>query len=415
LLTRGAESRTLPTDMPMRTAENISFPVGVAYVLPGLGRGGTEKHVLDLASRLDRHRFEPCVISTAGGGAMEEELTGRGIPVRILDYRGLSLHPSRALPLSGEARAFFRSFARILTEYRVSVLHTYLPAANVLGMAAAVRHRTRVRIVSKRALCRYKEGHFVYSVFEDLANLAADAVMVNSRAVAEDVRRSERFVEGKMFLVHNGVDIPGNTAGGGRPPIPPDLRLPAGTLPIACIANLHAYKGHKDLVDGASLVVKTFPQARFLLVGRDGGEGEALRRRIANQGLEGKVLLTGPRTDVDVILAASEFVVHPSHEEGFSNVILEAMGAGKAVVATRVGGNPEAVVDGRTGLLVPPGESDALASAILELLRDPERAVTMGRAGMERARDLFPLEAMVTAVEETYLRLLEGGIPSHRV
>lgn len=400
---------------PMHAAENISFPVGVAYVLPGLGRGGTEKHVLDLASRLDRRRFNPCVISTAGGGVMEEELTGRGVPVRILDYRGLSLHPSRALALFREARGFFRSFESILTEHRVSVLHTYLPAANVLGMAAAVRNRTRVRLVSKRALCRYKEGHFVYSIFEDLSNLAADAVMVNSRAVAEDVRRSERFVEGKMFLVHNGVDIPGDTPGGGRPPIPPDLGLEAGTLPIACIANLHAYKGHKDLVDGASLVVQSFPQVRFLLVGQDGGAGDSLRRRIASQGLEGKVLLPGPRTDVGVILAASEFVVLPSHEEGFSNVILEAMGAGKAVVATRVGGNPEAVIDGRTGLLVPPGDSCTLASAILELLRDPKRAETMGRAGRERARELFSLEDMVTAVEETYLRLLEGGILSRRI
>ena len=387
----------------------------MAYVLPGLSRGGTEKHVLDLASHLDRRRFSPRVVSTAGGGAMEAEMTGRGIPVHILDYRGLSLHLSRALPLSREARGFFRSFERILADHRISVLHTYLPAANVMGMAAAIRNRTRVRIVSKRALCRYKEGHFVYSVFEDLSNLAADAVLVNSRAVAEDVLRSERFVEGKMFLVHNGVDIPRDTPGGERPPIPPDLGLPTGTLPIACVANLYPYKGHKDLVDGASIVVKTIPQARFLLVGQDGGAGEALRRMIASQGLEKKVLLPGARTDVDVILAASEFVVHPSHEEGFSNVILEAMGAGKAVVATRVGGNPEAVSDGETGLLVPPGDPGALASAILELLRDPERADAMGRAGRERARERFSMEAMVTAVEETYLQLLEGETLSRRI
>ena len=209
----------------MLAAENISFPVGVAYVLPGLGRGGTEKHVLDLSSHLDRRLFKPCVISTAGGGAMEEALTGHGIPVNILDYRGVSLHPSRALPLFRDARDFFRSFAQILVEHRVSVLHTYLPAANVLGMAAATWDRTRVRIVSKRALCRYKEGHTLYSHFEDLANLAADAVMVNSLAVAEDVRRTERFVEGKMFLVYNGLDLLGKhlTADTGRSPTTSDL------------------------------------------------------------------------------------------------------------------------------------------------------------------------------------------------
>ena len=399
----------------MLDAENISFPVGVAYVLPGLGRGGTEKHVLDLASRLDRSRFNPCVISTSGGGAMEEELAVRGIPVHILDYPGLSLHPSRALDLIRETTVFFRSFNRILSEHRVTVLHAYLPAANVLGMAAAARNRTRVRIVSKRALCGYKKGHFVYSVFENLSNLAADAVMVNSRAVAEDVRRSERFVEGKVFLVHNGVEIPGDSPGRGRPPIPPDIGLQDDTLPIACVGNLHAYKGHMDLVDGASLVAKFFPGVKFLLVGGDSGAGEALRRRIAGLGLDGKVLLLGPRTDVGDILAASEFVVHPSHEEGFSNVILEAMGAGKAVVATSVGGNPEAVIDGCTGLLVPPGDSGALASAILELLRDPMRAERMGSAGRDRARELFSIEEMVTAIEETYLRLLRNQALARRI
>jgi starch synthase len=96
-------------------------------------------------------------------------------------------------------------------------------------------------------------------------------------------------------------------------------------------------------------------------------------------------------------------------------VILEAMGAGKAVVATRVGGNPEAVSDGETGLLVPPQNPVALASAIIELLRDPGRAEAMGRAGMERARERFSLSAMVTAVEETYLELLEGRPLSRRI
>jgi len=346
---------------------------------------------------------------------LEEEMTRRGIPVHILDYRGLSLHPSRALPLSREVLGFFRSFARILAEHKISVLHAYLPAANVLGMAAAAWSRTRVRIVSKRALCRYKEGHPVYSIFEDLANLAADAVMVNSRAVAEDVRRTERFADGKMFLVYNGKGIPEEARDGAPAALPADLGLDESALPVTYVANLREDKAHLCLVDAAKTVVAAVPEARFLLVGREDREAAPVRARIRALGLGRHVVLTGSRKDVPAILRSTRVVAHPGEQEGLSNAILEAMAAGVPVVASRAGGNPEAVSDGETGLLVPPGDSGALASAILELLRDPGRVETMGRAGRERARKLFSLEGMVTAVEETYLELLEGRPLSRRL
>lgn len=178
----------------MHETRKGSTPIGVAYVLPGLGRGGTEKHVLELASRIGGSRFAPCVISTAEDATLSEEFVARGIPVYRLPYRGLSLHPSRFFPLLLDAVRFFRDFARVLKERRIWIVHAYLPAACVLAMAATLGRGTRVRIVSKRALCRYKEGHPVYSFFEDLANLVADAVMVNSRAVAEDARRDRKSV-----------------------------------------------------------------------------------------------------------------------------------------------------------------------------------------------------------------------------
>jgi glycosyltransferase involved in cell wall biosynthesis len=361
----------------MRAAKSISFPVGVAYVLPGLGSGGTEKHVLELASRIDRRRFTPRIVSTAGGGAMEGNLAARDIPVHLLDYRGLSLHPSKGVRLCRDAREFFRSFARILEEHRIAVLHAYLPAANVLGMAAALRCRTRVRIVSKRALCRYKEGHPVYSFFENLANLAANAVMVNSRAVAEDVRRTERFVEGKMFLAYNGMETPAEGREDAPKALPADLGLDETALPVTYVANIREDKAHRCLVEAARVVVSAVPAVRFLLVGREDREAAAVRARIGELALEGHVLLTGPRGDVPAILRASRLVAHPGEQEGLSNAILEAMAEGVPVVASRAGGNPETVVDGKTGLLVPPGDPGALASAILELLHDTERAEAM--------------------------------------
>jgi glycosyltransferase involved in cell wall biosynthesis len=383
-------------------------------VVPGLGRGGTEKHVLDLAARLDRGKFSPFVISTGGGGPLEENLRSLGVPTHILEFRGLSIHPGNAAGYLRDARSFFREFAAVLGSHRAAIVHSYLPAANILGTFAGVVARTPVKIVSKRGLCQYKEGHPLFSFFEDVANLSSDAILVNSLAVEKDVRRTERFLGRKVFLIYNGIDpeVP-------RPATVESL-IPGFAWreddPVVCyVANFFPYKGHRDLVDAARTVVEACPRARFLLVGRDAGEMGPVRDRIESHGLSGNVLMTGERGDAARIIASSTLVAHPSHTEGFPNTILEAMAAGKPVVATDAGGIPEAVGDGVTGIIVPVGNAGKMADALLALLRDPGRAEAMGRAGRERAVERFSLAAMVMAVEETYLELLEGRPLSRRV
>jgi glycosyltransferase involved in cell wall biosynthesis len=383
-------------------------PIGVAYVLPGLGRGGAEKHVRDLIARIDRRKFSPCAVSTAGTGSMEKEFAALGIPVHALEYRGISLKPGRAGPLLRDARKFFRDFSDILKTRKVRIVHSYLPAANILGTMVAAARRVPVKIVSKRALCRYKEGHPVYSFLENLANAKADAIMVNSLAVAEDVRRTERFCGRKIFLVYNGVAAAGTPRSPDPRPAPADLGLPPGSVLVTYVANLREDKAHLCLVDAARTVTKIFPDLRFLFVGHKGTEAGAVKERILALGLDDRVLLTGPRNDVEEILAASSVVAHPGEQEGFSNAILEAMAAGLPVVAASAGGNPEAVADGETGLLVPPGDAHAFAEAILGLLRDPSRARELGEAGRRRARELFSMERMVSGIENTYLELIEG-------
>lgn len=312
------------------------------------------------------------------------------------------------------AASFFRRIVGILRKERIDILHTYLPAANVLGSAAGLFAGTRIKIVSKRALCQHKEGHPVYSFFENLSNLAADALMVNSFSVAEDVRRTERFCERKMFLVYNGVD-PADEPVRGEPVLPPpDLFLPPDTILLSYIAHLREEKGHRCLIEAAPMVFASFPTARLLLVGREDTAAPEVRRRIDTMGLTGRVILTGPRRDVPRILKSSRLVVHPG-AEGFSNAILEAMAAGVPVVAARVGGNREAVVDGETGFLVPPGDAGAFAEAIRKILHDPSLARRMGEAGRRRVKEHFSLDRMVANVEKTYGELIAGRQLSCRV
>ena len=195
---------------PRRTAIERKKPIGIAYVLPGLGYGGTEKHVRDLSARLDRARFSPILICTGGNDLLPRELDGWDIPVYPLHYRGASVHPGKALPLARDAVSFFRSFRRILAKHRTGIVHAYLPAANILGMIASSFAGIRVRIVSKRALCRYKDGHSVYSFFENLANLAADVILVTfiggtegtqlDRVVIDGDKKGDGLTEGDAFL-----------------------------------------------------------------------------------------------------------------------------------------------------------------------------------------------------------------------
>ncbi|MGB3400304.1 MAG: glycosyltransferase, partial [Candidatus Deferrimicrobiaceae bacterium] len=283
------------------------YPVGVAYVMPNFEQGGTEKHVLELAAGLDRRKFAPIAVATSAGGSLEESFRTRGVPVHILPFPGIPLgpHPVRTARSIRRAAGYFSAFSGILREGRVAIVHSYLPVSNILGTAAGWIGRVPVRIVSKRGLCRYKVGHPVQTVLEDLANLLADAVLVNSSAVAEEVRRHERFLGGKIRRIYNGI---GATSASPEPigRLFPELAGQDDGPVVVCVANLFPYKGHRDLVTAARIVADGLPGVRFLLVGRDAGEEEKVRALIGSLGLDRHVFLTGPRTDVPRILSSVE-------------------------------------------------------------------------------------------------------------
>lgn len=388
-------------------------PVTVAYLLPRLEMGGTEKHVRDLAGGLDRGRFRPVVIATAEGGPLESVFTGLGVPVHILGYRGFTRRRGQIVRRAWAALASIRTLADTLLGEDTAIVHAYLPAANVLGaIAGRLAGKPRI-IVSKRGLCNYKKDRPFLAFFENVANLASAAVLANSDAVGKAVLASERFCRGKIRVIRNGIDGSAFLPGEGGPrrtmaQLCPNLPLGPGSLAILYVANLFPYKGHLDLVAAASPVVSLFPQAHFLLAGREEGAGTEVRRSIDALGLSGNVHLLGPRDDVPSLMEATDIVVHPSHEEGFSNTILEAMAAGKAIVATDVGGIPEAVLDGETGILVPPGNPKRLAEGMLSLLRDPAKGQALGEAGRKRVQEHFSVQAMVRETEEMYTEILRG-------
>jgi glycosyltransferase involved in cell wall biosynthesis len=187
------------------------------------------------------------------------------------------------------------------------------------------------------------------------------------------------------------------------------LQIPDDALVITVIANLIAYKGHRDLVDALALIRDQLPQPwRLLAIGRDDGIGGDLKAQAQSLGLGDNIRWLGERGDVDELLSASDMFNLPSHQEGFSNALLEAMAARLPVVATAVGGNADAVVAGETGSLVPVRDPRALAAAILRLAQDPDLRASFGEAGRRRVEQRFSLQACVDRYERLYRALGEA-------
>jgi glycosyltransferase involved in cell wall biosynthesis len=240
----------------------------------------------------------------------------------------------------------------------------------------------------------------------------ADAVVTNAEAVAGRLR-AEGWDGARIEVINNGFvppAAPPDAAAG--PGIRDELGIPPGAPVVGAVCRLHPVKRLGDLLEAAALLAPRHPEARVVIVGPLTGSpvfeacARELRRLAARLGLGRRVILTGARTDVPRILAELTVSVLPSESEGLSNTLLESMAAGVPVVATAVGGTPEVVEDGISGLLVPPADPASLAAAIGCLLEAPRMAAAIGAAGRRRVADRFGLERMVEATTRLYQRLL---------
>ena len=232
-------------------------------------------------------------------------------------------------------------------------------------------------------------------------------------AISEGIRQvllAEGLPAAKLRLVRSAVDIAQIPAACRRPPVCARLGvLPSARL-VGVAAQLIPRKGHRFLVEALAPVCKDFPELQVLFFGQ-GPEAANLNRQIRQAGLESRVRLCGFRDDLPEILPCLEVLVHPALREGLGVALLQAASAGVPVIASRVGGIPEAVRDGHTGLLVPPGEVAALRAALVRLLRDPLLGRRLGQAGRRRMRAHFSPEVMVAGNLAVYRELLSEALP----
>ena len=364
----------------------------ILYAIGSLVLGGSEKQMALLIKHLDQLNFNCHLFVLQPVGPLNKFL--RTTNVKIYDGGYLS-EKSTVAKILLLLRAQIR-LCRIILKIRPDIIHAYLPLTNFMGSVAGRILKVPLIITSKRALGTYQDRYRGSRIFDITSFRLSTRVTVNSKAVGEDTIKRDRGNADKIRLIYNGVELTEFTSGNfKRIKIREALHIDPDKKIIITIANLIPYKGHIDLLKAATLVTEQFPGSQFLLVGEDRGVRSNLVKLAQELGIVNHILFLDRRDDISDLMAASDISVISSHEEGFSNVVLESMAAGLPVVATRVGGNPEAIIDGMTGWIVPPRNPEALANKIVDLLNDPQKARRWGELGKIRIKENFLVEKMV--------------------
>ncbi len=386
--------------------EGITKRIRIAYLITSLDVGGSERQLVAWVRGLPKEKYECHILCLSGFGPLEEPARRAGAVLHDLKYprkRAPGTIRGSTLP---QAFAAWVRLVRLLRRLKPDILHTMIPACNVLGGAAGRVARVRAMVCTKLALGHYRDQSRILAKLEDVIDPWFDLIHCKSQAIIEDVLRREPIPREKLRLVYNGIDLKPLENLPSREQARRSLGLSADAFIVGTVANLIPYKGHADILEAAALLAEKFPQLEFLWVGRDDGIGTQLEIRAKELGLSHRIHYVGPRQDVPQLLPAMDALLSASHEEGFSNVILEGMAAGLPIVATRVGGNPEAVVDGETGVIVEPRNPASIARGIESLLANPERARQMGQMGRQRVVNCFSFEAMIRGLENLYAELL---------
>ena len=358
----------------------------VAFVSPSLRRGGAERQMLILAAALPRDEVELRFILLAERGPLADEAEALGIPVHVLGLQAATcrgLGPRCALALA----RFVRSYVRLTRN--VDLVDAWLvPALTLVGLAQPVA-RVPVFLAGRRSLADVARPRTAARrLAATLAMRRADAFVANSQAAADDLVAIDGIDPAAVHVIRNAV-LPPATDLQARDRIRAGWGFGPGECVVGCVASLQSGKGLPELVAAAGAVSERRPEVRVVIVG-DGPLRSDLERQIAAHRLERVVRLDGDSGDARALYPGFDIAVQASDSESLPNAVLEAAAAGLPIVATAVGGTPEILEDGLSGILVPPRDPAALSAAIEGLAADPAARSRLGGGAALRARAFTP-------------------------
>lgn len=379
--------------------------VSVLYMVDSLEVGGIQRLLLEIVRRLNKDQFRPLVYSFQPGGMLEKDLADAGAIVMGRDFQ------RRKNPL--EIGRAIQHFQGVMQGERVDILHTQNFITHTFGCLPAKLAGVPVVVNTVHSMEVWKK--WFHLTIDHLTYKVSDKIIAVSEAVKCHLIEKEGLDPEKIVVIYNGISPEPFQGGVNVEKQRRGLRLDRGSPVVGTVARLVPRKGVQILLEAVPTILAQEPSAHFLFVG-DGPLKEQLMHRATQLSVSDRVSFLGTRSDVPELLQIIDLFVLPSSErEGFGLALVEAMAAGKPVVATRLGSIPEVVEEGITGLLVPPGDSRALACAIRAMLEDRERAREMGERGRQRVVARFDIQRTVHELESLYQTLLANtGIRSGR-
>lgn len=367
----------------------------ILVVSPRLDVGGTEVHLIRILPELRRAGLDVSIYPLVRGGVLEPQLIASGVPVL-----GTNRGNSRFARITRAGYSLRQAVVRLQPD----IVHFFLPESYIVGSLALAGLPNLIRVMSRRSLSKYQFRHPLIFRVERLLHGTVDKLIANSSAVAAELIE-ECKNPNKVRVIHNGYAVGPLPDAEVRLARRRQLGISQDEFVIITIANLIAYKGHSELLCAIGQAQEMLRSPwRLLVVGGDKGIRSNLIRQARELGIAENVDWLGERLDAQDLIDAADLGILASYEEGFSNSLIEKMAHGLPVIATRAGGNIDAVVDGESGVIVPVRDADALGAAIVKMYEDPSLRRRLGNNARLRIERLFSLNDCV----KKYLNLYQG-------
>ena len=387
------------TSSPNQGIEGFGEPrkkISVCHLLPGLPAHGAEQLLLDIVRHMDREHVLLSVCLISERGPLVEEFEALGIPVTFLPKKS-----RKDLSIIFRLAAFWK-------KNRFDIVHTHLFTADLWGRMAGLL--SQIPIVSTSHTTSDPNIGRLGRWLDRVLDRKNSAVICVSEAVRRYRIREAGFNPQKLHLIQNGIDLVRFQNPDSKEKVEARLGLPPGRRWAVIVGRLVPLKGHRFLLEALSLLAKDFPDLGLLIAG-DGEEEASLRALSEEKGLSDRVVFLGLRRDIPDILGLSEVLVLPSSREGLPIVLLEAMAAGRPVVVTPVGGIPEVVLEGKTGLFVTQ-EPTSIAMALKRILDHPEGAHVMGQNARQLIEERYDIRMVARRYEFLYRSILSKNVPA---
>jgi glycosyltransferase involved in cell wall biosynthesis len=355
-----------------------------------LGWGGQEKRILRELLGLTRASFRP-LLACQPGSRIGQNAEARGLPVEYLKIR------ANIDPL-----AVFQ-FIRMYHRYSVDIVHTHSSADSWMAGTAAKISPRHPSVVRTRHLSASFNNRLIYSFM-------ADRVVTVGSSTRRYMIQEKRIPERKVLTIPTGVDLSQFNPQETREDLRGELGIPPGVPVYGTVAVFRRMKGHRYLLAAVPEISRAVPGARLLLIG-EGPQENNLQKMIEEMGIQESVIMPGFREDIARVLNTLDVFVFPSLQEALGTAVLEAMAMEKPVVASRVGGIPEIVREGRTGYLIDPEDPRAISGGVIRLLKDGEMRRQMGAEGRKLVENHYDTRRMVRQLEKLYYKLMEGRRP----